>query len=453
MIMGRLFGTDGIRGVANEYPVTSEMALRIGRATAHLLKRQGQGHRPRIIIGKDTRISGDMLEHALVAGICSMGADAFLVGTLPTPGVAFMTRKMRLDAGIMISASHNPSRDNGIKIFKGDGFKLSDETEFEIEELVLGSNTLPPPTSKQVPGKAHNIQDACDCYSVFLKDTFPNHGSMQGMNIILDSANGATFRVAPSIFVDLGAGVKTLSAEPDGKNINADCGSEYPEKVAEQVARNKADVGFAFDGDGDRVTSVDETGRVLTGDQVLAICAKVMKEQGRLANNLVVSTVMSNIGLGIALKGLGIEHVTTRVGDRYVLKEMLARGACIGGEDSGHMIFLDYHTTGDGIMTALRLVSAMKRAGKPLSDLAKLMKVFPQRLINVDVKDKPPMERVPEIFAAVGHVEKILGDGGRVLVRYSGTQPLCRVMVEGPTREETEKYCREIAGVVREKLG
>jgi phosphoglucosamine mutase len=449
--MGRLFGTDGIRGVANEYPMTSEMALKIGRATAHLFKRQG--HKARIIIGKDTRISGYMLEYALVSGICSVGADAFLAGTLPTPGLGFITREMHLDAGIMISASHNPFQDNGIKIFKGDGFKLSDETELELEQLILESDMLPLRASRQVPGKVHKVRDASDRYMVFLKDIFAEHGSMHGMNIILDCANGATFRVAPSTFMDLGARVGTLSAEPDGKNINANCGSEYPERLAEQVVKDKADVGFAFDGDGDRVITVDETGGVLTGEQILSICANVMKDEGQLANNVVVSTVMSNIGLGLALRELGIEHVTTKVGDRYVLKEMLARGARIGGEGSGHMIFLDHHTTGDGIITALTVVGAMKKAGKPLSELGKLVKIFPQHLINVGVKDKPSIDTVPEIVAAIEHTEKILGDVGRVLVRYSGTQAMCRVMVEGPTHEETERCCREIAEVVRKKLG
>jgi len=448
--MEKLFGTDGIRGVANEYPITSEMALKIGRATAHLFKRQG--HKTRIIIGKDTRISCYMLEHALVSGICSMGADAFLAGTLPTPGLGFMTRDMHLDAGIMISASHNPFQDNGIKIFRGDGFKLPDEMELELEQLILESNILPLPASKQAPGKVHKIKDASDRYKAFLKNVFQEHSTMNGMSIILDCANGATFRVAPSTFMELGARVETLSVEPNGMNINANCGSEYPERLAEQVIRNRADVGFAFDGDGDRITTVDETGGVLSGDQIISICAKVMKDEGRLANNLVVSTVMSNIGLGLALSGLGIEHVTTKVGDRYVLREMLARGARIGGEGSGHLIFLDHHTTGDGIISALMVVSAMKRAGKPISQLAKLMKIFPQRLINVEVKDKPPIETVPEIVAAIEHVEKILGNVGRVLVRYSGTQPMCRVMVEGPTHEETEEYCSEIAQVVREKL-
>jgi phosphoglucosamine mutase len=285
-----------------------------------------------------------------------------------------------------------------------------------------------------------------------LKDVVSKGRAFEGLSIVLDCANGATFQVAPATFMELGATVNTLSANPDGKNINLNCGSEHPKSLSEEVIRKKADVGFAFDGDGDRVTAVDETGGVLTGGQILAICAKAMKDEGRLSNNLVVSTVMSNIGLGLALSEFGIELVTTQVGDRYVLREMLSRGASIGGEDSGHMIFLDHHNAGDGIITAMKLVSATKRTGKPLSELAKLMKVFPQRLINVEVKDKRPIETVPEIVAAVERVEKILENRGRVLVRYSGTQPMCRVMVEAPTQEETEKYCSEIAEVVRREL-
>ncbi|MBW2021029.1 MAG: phosphoglucosamine mutase [Deltaproteobacteria bacterium] len=448
--MKRLFGTDGIRGLANEYPMTSEMALKIGRATAHLFRRQG--HKTRIIIGRDTRISGHMLEHALVSGICSMGADVLLAGVLPTPGVAFITRDMHLDAGIMISASHNPSPDNGIKIFKGDGFKLSDEMELEMEQLILENNM---PTASNGPhafGRAYPFEDACARYVTLLKQVVSKDQTMEGLNIVLDCANGATFQVAPATFTELGATIKTLFAEPDGTNINLKCGSEHPEALCGEVVKRKADAGFAFDGDGDRVTAVDERGNIVTGDQMLAICAKVMKEQNQLTNNVVVSTVMSNTGLGLTLKELGIEHVTTQVGDRYVLQEMLARGACIGGEDSGHMIFLDHHSTGDGIITAIRIVIAMKRAGKPLSELAKAMRVFPQRLINVAVRDKPPIESVPEIVAAVEGVKRVLGDGGRVLVRYSGTQPMCRVMVEGPVPEETERYCKQIADVVREKL-
>jgi phosphoglucosamine mutase len=430
--------------------MTPEMALRIGRAIAHAFK--PDHGKTQILIGKDTRISGDMFEHALVAGICSSGEDALLAGTLPTPGVSFVTRSMGLDAGVVISASHNPFSDNGIKIFKGDGFKLSDEQELEIEQLLHENHALGRSDEPQTPGRAHVITDAPSLYIAFLKDVASKDIALAGLNIVLDCANGATYQVAPAIFAELGAGVHTLFAHPDGKNINLNCGSEHPKSLSDEVIRKKADVGFAFDGDGDRVTAVDETGDVLTGGQILAICAKAMKDEGRLANNLVVSTVMSNIGLGLALSRFGIALVTTQVGDRYVLREMLSRGASIGGEDSGHMIFLDHHNAGDGIITAMKLVSAMKKTGTRLSELANLMKVFPQRLINVRVKDKRPIETAPKIVAAVERVEKILGDGGRVLVRYSGTQPMCRVMVEAPTHEETERYCGEIAEVVRREL-
>ncbi len=448
--MGELFGTDGIRGMANEYPITPEMALKIGRAAAHLFKQKS--HKTRIIIGKDTRISGDMLEHALVAGICSVGADALLAGVLPTPGVAFMTRSMALGAGVMISASHNPFHDNGIKIFGGDGFKLSDETEREIEKLILGKNIAGSSNTLRALGRAYPVTDPCGRYVSFLKHEVSEDNVLEGLHVVLDCANGATLQAAPSTFSELGAKVRTLFAEADGSNINLNCGSEHLKSLTETVVKSRADAGFAFDGDGDRVIAVDEKGGRLGGDQMLAICAKVMKDEGRLANNVVVSTVMSNLGLGLALKGLGVEHVIAQVGDRHVLQEMLVRGACIGGEDSGHMIFLDHQTTGDGIMTALKVIGAMRRTGQPLSELSKIMKVFPQCLINVEVKQKPAIEMVPEIVAAVDHAEKALRDEGRVLVRYSGTQPMCRVMVEGPSHEETEKHCREIAAVVRERL-
>ena len=448
--MGRLFGTDGIRGMSNKYPITPEMALKVGRATAHLFRQEGRS--TRIIVGKDTRISGDMLEHALVSGICSVGADALLAGVLTTPGVAYVARDMGLDAGVMISASHNPFHDNGIKIFKGDGFKLSDEMELEVEDLVLENKMPEASDNPRALGRAHAITDACDRYVAFLKQAVSEDNGLQGLNIVLDCANGATSQIAPSAFAALGAAVKPLFSEPDGTNINFNCGSEYPERLAEEVVKIKADVGFAFDGDGDRVIAVDEKGAKLAGDQILALCAKVMNDDGLLTNNIAVSTVMSNIGLSLVFKELGIDHVTTQVGDRYVLQEMLARGACIGGEDSGHMIFLDLHTTGDGIITALKVVDAMKRTGEPLSELSGFMKVFPQRLINVEVKEKPALESAPQIVAAIERVEEILGDGGRVLVRYSGTQPMCRVMVEGPTHEETDEYCEEIARVVKKEL-
>jgi len=448
--MGELFGTDGVRGVANEYPMTAEMALNIGRATAHLFKRKG--HTPRIIIGKDTRISGYMLENALVAGICSMGVNALLVGPLPTPGIAFTTNSMRADAGIVISASHNPFQDNGIKIFSHEGLKLPDEKELEIEKLIFSNkmHTLHP--SHNELGKASRIDDARGRYIVFLKNTFPKEHTMEGTKVVLDCSHGATYRVAPDTFFELGADVTSLFDEPNGENINDQCGSQHPETLAEEVIKAKADVGFAFDGDGDRCIAVDEKGAVLTGDQIMAICAKEMKKEGTLHNNLVVCTVMSNIGFSIALKELGIEQEATKVGDRYVLEEMQAKGSVIGGEDSGHVIFLDHHTTGDGIITALQVLAAMKKAQKPLSELAHVMKVFPQKLINIDVKSKPELSAIPEIQQIIEGVEEQLGDKGRVLVRYSGTQNMCRVMVEGPTDEETEKYCRQIVDVIQKKL-
>ena len=448
--MGKLFGTDGIRGVANEHPITAEMAMNIGRATAHLFKKKG--HVPKIIIGKDTRLSGYMLENALVSGICSMGVNAILVGVIPTPGIAYLTNSMRADAGIVISASHNPFQDNGIKIFSSDGFKLPDETEGAIEEIIFANNlhTLHPSPSEL--GKAYRMDDARGRYIVFLKHTFPKEYSLEGSRIVLDCSNGATYRVAPDTFSELGAEVSTLFDEPNGKNINLHCGSQHPESLAEEVLKTKADVGFAFDGDGDRLIAVDETGTVLTGDQILAICASVMKKEGSLTNNLVIRTVMSNIGLSVALQKLNIDSLMTKVGDRYVLEEMQARGASIGGEDSGHLIFLQHQSTGDGIVTALQVAAAMKKEGKPLSELAKIMKVFPQVLINVTVKSRPDIDTVPEIMAAIRDVEAKLGEQGRVLVRYSGTQNMCRVMVEGPSQEKTGAYCRQIADVVEKRL-
>jgi len=448
--MGKLFGTDGVRGVANEHPMTAEMAMNIGRATAHLFKKKG--HTPRIIIGKDTRLSGYMLENALVSGICSMGVHAIMVGVIPTPGIAFLTSSMQADAGIVISASHNPFQDNGIKIFGGAGFKLPDETEAAIEELIFANrlNTLHPSSTEL--GKAYRMEDARGRYIVFLKHTFPREYTLEGTRIVLDCSHGATYRVAPETFFELGAEVSTLFDDPNGRNINLKCGSQHPETLAEEVVKTQADVGFAFDGDGDRLIAVDETGTVLTGDQVLAICAHLMKKEGALSNNLVVRTVMSNIGLSVALQSLGIDSLMTKVGDRYVLEEMQARGAVIGGEDSGHLIFLQHHTTGDGIITALQVAAAMKKAGKPLSELAKIMKVFPQALINVTVKSRPEIDTVPEIVAVIREVEQRLADQGRVLVRYSGTQNMCRVMVEGPSKEATGAYCKQIAEVVEKKL-
>ena len=448
--MNKLFGTDGIRGIANEYPMTTEVALNVGRAIAYLSKRKG--HSPKIIIGKDTRLSGDMFESAIISGICSMGVKAISVGVIPTPGIAFLTHNMRADAGIVISASHNPSQDNGIKIFSSDGFKLSDEKENQIEELVFANNMHKlHPVPKEL-GKASRLDDAAGRYVDFLKSTFPQEINPEGMKVVLDCSNGGTYRIAPEVFAELGVEVTTLFDQPDGKNINLNCGSQHTEALAAEVLRQKADVGFAFDGDGDRVIAVDDKGNILTGDRMLAICSAILKKEGKLKNNLVVRTVMSNLGLSVAFQKLGIDSVFAQVGDRFVLEEMLARGAVIGGEDSGHLIFLQYHTTGDGLITALQVLAAMKKENKLLSELARVMKVFPQMLINIDVKKKPEIKTVPKIMAAIKKSEQALGDKGRVLVRYSGTQNMCRVMVEGPTKKETETHCRQIADVVRKIL-
>ncbi len=445
----KLFGTDGIRGIANTYPMTAEVALNIGRAVAHLFKKEK--HRTKIIIGKDTRISGYMLEEAIVSGICSMGADAFIMGPLPTPGVSFMAQSQRADAGIVISASHNPYHDNGIKIFSGDGFKLPDEREKEIENFFFNSHEehLPEPENL---GKAYRIEDAEGRYIVFLKNTFPREVSMEGMKIVLDCANGATYKVAPHVFWELGADITTIHADPNGLNINDKCGSQHTTDLSEAVLREKAAIGMAFDGDGDRIIVVDEKGNTITGDQIVAICANTLKKEGRLKNNTVVTTVMSNKGLSNSFRDMGIKHLKTGVGDRYVLEEMQKTGSVIGGEDSGHIIFLDHHTSGDGIISGLQLVATMLKEQKPLSELSKLVTVFPQVLINIKVKTKPDISTIPEIMAVIENTEKELGDNGRVLVRYSGTEQICRIMVEGPDERTTKIYCKNVSEVVNKVL-
>jgi len=449
--MSSLFGTDGIRGLANEHPMTSEMAIKVGRAVAYFFNRKEKG-RPKIIIGKDTRISGYMLEYALVSGICSMGADAYLAGVLPTPGIAYITASTDADAGIVISASHNPFYDNGIKIFKRDGFKLSDKKEAEIEKILLSDEISSICRKVRMTGGVSIIDDAEQNYMDFLLSEVPEN-FCQGLKIVIDCSNGATYKVAPELFARLGAEVELLFNNPDGKNINENCGSENTSELRKIVLEKRADIGLAFDGDGDRLIAVDEEGNIITGDQILVICAKSMKKKDQLKSNTVVSTVMSNMGLGIALEDMGIKHIKAKVGDRYVLESMIHSGAVLGGEDSGHMIFLDHQTTGDGILTALKLIEALKNDSKPLSELVKIMNVFPQVLINVEVKNKPDISSVPHITEAIKTVEKNLAGKGRVLVRYSGTQPLCRVMIEGPTRKITEKYCQEIADKVKEQIG
>lgn len=448
--MGQLFGTDGIRGEANRYPMNSGIAFAVGQAITYLLKKPN--HQPRIMIGKDTRISGYMLESSLEAGITSMGGHPYLVGVLTTPGVAFITQSMRADAGIVVSASHNPYQDNGIKVFSGDGYKLSDEQEEQMEKLIL-EGKLPdmvPPAAEL--GRAYRLEDVRGRYIVFLKNTFPRNLSMEGMKIVLDTANGASYRVAPATFFELGAEVEVIHDEPNGFNINDNCGSQHTSDLKKRVVETGASIGLAFDGDADRLIAVDEKGNEITGDQILIICAKALKESGMLKNDLVVSTVMSNLGLTIACKKYGFKHHASKVGDRNVLEDMRRMGSIIGGEESGHMIFLDHHTTGDGILTAIQLISVMLKTGKPLSELAKLMDVFPQKLLNVPVKSKPDLATVPEVVEIIKQVESELGESGRVLVRYSGTQNLCRVMVEGPSVELTEKYCNQIAEVLKSAI-
>lgn len=443
--MGKLFGTDGIRGLANKYPMDPETALTIGRAVAEYFK--AEHAKAHVVIGQDTRISGSMLALAVGAGICSAGVDVIQLGVLPTPAVAHLTVATRAVAGIVISASHNPYEDNGIKVFSADGTKLPDSVEARIESLIHEQN---PATCAQI-GRPHTLDDACEQYILFLQRAVPNL-SLKGLVVALDCANGATFETAPKLFMALGAEVRPYFSSPNGININQNCGSQHPESLARAVIAQGAHLGLAFDGDGDRLIAVDEKGQILTGDQVLAVCANHLQKKGLLKNNAVVSTVMSNMGLRVALNGMGIRLSTSQVGDRYVMEKMLAEDVVLGGEDSGHLIFRDVHTTGDGIMAALKLIDAMQSDHSPLSELAKIMTVFPQELINVEVKQKPDIRTIPEIVQAIESVEKALGDQGRVLVRYSGTQNMCRVMVEGPTGEQALSFCQDIAAVVKKLL-
>jgi len=445
--MGTLFGTDGIRGDANRYPMDGMTAFSVGQAVAHLMK--GKGTRPRIIIGRDTRISGPMLEHSLAAGIASMGGEAYLTGVLPTPGVASICRSMAANAGIVISASHNPYEDNGIKVFSGNGFKLSDAQEESIETLVLNGQLMDMTPPARDMGQVTTLEGALDMYVDFLKSCFPGDLCMKGMKIVLDTANGATFQAAPALFASLGANVDILHNRPDGTNINLSCGSQFTQDLQRHVSRRGAAIGLAFDGDGDRLIAVDETGRAITGDRSMLVCALDLKAQGRLKNDQVVSTVMSNLGFAAACRKYGVRHHASRVGDRYVVEDMKRLRAVVGGEDSGHLIFLEHHTTGDGIIAGLQLIAAMLRQNKPLSELADMMTVYPQALMNVDVERKPAISTLPRVAAAIVEAEAALGHKGRVLVRYSGTQNLCRVMVEGPTPQITKKYCTQIAEAVK----
>jgi phosphoglucosamine mutase len=448
--MGEFFGTDGIRGVANEYPMTPEIALKVGRVVGLYF---GDSRPSAVVIGRDTRISGPMIEAAIVAGCCSVGVDVLKAGIMPTPGVAYLTRTTAASAGIVVSASHNPYSDNGIKLFDAKGFKLSEEIEATLEKHILHGDVSTRIQTGAAIGKVAELAEDENTYKNHLKSRFANRRRLTDLKIVLDCANGATYRIAPELFADLGASVEALFRDPDGRNINQACGSQHTQSLTDKVKASAADLGLAFDGDGDRLIAVDETGVPLSGDEVLAICAEHLKERGRLTKNIVVATVMSNMGLGLALRQLGIELAVTPVGDRHVVEEMRRLGAVLGGEESGHTVFLSDQTTGDGMLTALKLLEIVATKDSPLSDLRRVMTVFPQVMINVDVTAKPPLDAAPQIRAVINAVEKELDGNGRVLVRYSGTQPQCRVMVEGPTEEETRRHCERIAQVIRDTIG
>ena len=450
-MMRKLFGTDGIRGVANREPMTPETMVRVGRAAAHLLR--GATERPAIVIGKDTRLTGYMLETALTAGITSMGVDVLLVGPLPTPGIAFITRSLRADAGVVISASHNPYEDNGIKFFSGDGLKLPDAMEEKIEELIFSGEVDGIRAAPREIGKAYRISDAVGRYIEFAKNTFPKGMTLKGMRVAVDCGNGAAYKVSPTVLKELSAEVVPLNVQPDGTNINKGCGSMHPDGLRRAVLKHKAHIGFAHDGDADRVLFVDERGELVNGDHILALCALDLKREGRLREDTVVATVMSNIGLEIAMQEAGIRVVRIAVGDRYVQEEMLARRYTLGGEQSGHIIFLEHNTTGDGIVTALQVLAIMRRQGKRLSELSACMSSYPQVLINVQVRRGSAVEELVEVQQVIRSAEARLGRTGRVLVRLSGTEPVARVMVEGHDHETVERLAREIALAIEKEMG
>lgn len=449
--MKKLFGTDGVRGVANQNPMTTEMAMRIGRAAAHIFRDSPRRHR--IVIGKDTRLSGYMIESALTSGFCSMGMDVLLVGPVPTPGIAFLTRSLRADAGVVISASHNPFEDNGIKFFGRDGFKLPDEVERKMEELIFsGAVDNIRPTASEI-GKAFRIDDAVGRYNEFVKSSIPRGLDLAGLRIVVDSANGAAYKIGPRILMELGADVISLYDQPNGLNINQGCGSLFPEVICRAVVANKAHIGIAFDGDADRVILCDEKGTAVDGDAVMAVCALQMMKEGRLRQNTLVATVMSNLGLELAMQKAGGRLVRAAVGDRYVMEKMLEGGYNLGGEQSGHIIFLDNNTTGDGLISALQVLAIMKQTGSPLSGLAACMKTYPQVLVNVKVRERKDLLSIPEIAKRAGEIEKKLEGSGRLLLRYSGTEPKVRVMLEGENQDEIQALANDLAGIIREKLG
>lgn len=449
--MKQLFGTDGIRGRANITPMTAELAVRIGLAIGTVLPRKKRY--PRVLIGKDTRISGYIFEAALTSGLCAMGIDVSYLGPIPTPAVAFLTESMRAELGIVISASHNPYMDNGIKFFTAEGFKLDDVLEAEITRIVLDEKTIWNYPEPDHIGKASRIVDAGGRYIVHLKNSFPKELTLEGMRIVLDCANGAGYRLAPLLFEELGATVIPIHVHPNGLNINQNCGSLHMHTLSHAVLEYKADIGIALDGDADRVLVVDEKGNILTGDIMMAICAEHLLSKGELYKNTLVATVQSSIALDIFMKERGGHVIRTNVGDRYVMEEMRAHGYTFGGEQSGHMIFSQYSTTGDGLLASLQMVRIMLEKGRPLSELATLLPESPQVMRNVIVQTKPPLEQYPRIMETKERIEQALGEYGRVLLRYSGTEHVCRVMIEGQDIHVITQYAEELASVIERELG
>lgn len=446
--MNKLFGTDGIRGTANQHPMTPDMVLKVGKAVARVFRKKN-GHIHKIVIGKDTRLSGYMLETALTSGIVSQGVDVLLVGPMPTPAIAKLTKSFNADAGIVISASHNPAQDNGIKIFDSRGLKLPEQLEKEIEEKVFSDAEE---KNGFTIGKAFRVEDAKGRYIEFAKATVGNQ-PLDGLKIVLDCANGAGYNTAPVILQELGAKVTVLNDKPDGQNINLECGALYPKVIQEEVKKRGAHIGIALDGDADRVIVCDENGKILDGDQIMAICALELKKHGKLSNNSIVATIMSNKGFFNAMKENGLRVETAGVGDRFVIEKMLEKKINFGGEQSGHIIFSDFTTTGDGIVTALQLLSIMKNAGKKLSELSECMTKFPQTLINLKVREKKPLEELTTTMQAIKEAEEKLGKNGRVLVRYSGTEKICRIMVEAQTEQMAKDIAQKITETVRKEIG
>jgi phosphoglucosamine mutase len=444
--MTRLFGTDGVRGIANA-ELTPELAFKMGEAAGHFLGEKGRG---KIVVGRDTRRSGEMLEAALVAGICSGGADAVSCGIVPTPAVAFLTREFEADGGVMISASHNPAEYNGIKFFNRDGFKLPDEVEDEIEDFVTAEREFERPVGGDV-GTVERTTDAAERYVTHAVATIP--ADLAGMTIAVDCGHGASAVSTPEAFRRLGAEVVTINCDWDGMDINRGCGSTHLDQILDVVRSGGFDLGFAHDGDADRLIAVDGTGEAIDGDVVMAICAKHMKDAGTLAHDTLVATVMSNMGLEVAMRGLGVTVIKTRVGDRYVLDQMLSSGAVLGGEQSGHIIFLEHNSTGDGLVTALQLAAIVRESGKPLSELKKVMRRYPQVLVNVQVADRARLGTSEAVHDAIASAERELGDEGRVLVRASGTEPLVRVMAEASEQHTAQAVVDRLVEVVREELG